>query len=146
MIVPYPGEKGCTLFKSLKKNRQRALPTNIQTRIVYTGTKLSSQIKKIKDPTPSEEQHDIICNSFCSADNCNESYIGENGRQLNERIKDYNGLGRNSHLFKNLEESGHDSVLKNDFKIIGKGYSNNTCRRKIAEALLIKKIKPSLNI
>ena len=50
MIVPYPGEKGCTLFKSLKKNWQRALPTNIQTRIVYTGTKLSSQIKKSRIP------------------------------------------------------------------------------------------------
>ena len=55
MILPYAGEKGCTLIKSLKKNLQRALQINIQTRIVYTGTKLSSQLKKIKNPTPFEE-------------------------------------------------------------------------------------------
>ena len=40
MILPYAGEKGCTLIKSLKKNLQKALPINIQTRIFYTGTKL----------------------------------------------------------------------------------------------------------
>ena len=43
-------------------------------------------------------------------------------------------------------ESRHDPVLKNDFRIIGKGYRNNTSRRKIAEALFVKKMKPSLNI
>ena len=44
MILPNAGEKGCTLIKSLKKNLQRELPVNIQTRIVYTGTQLSSQL------------------------------------------------------------------------------------------------------
>ena len=51
MTLPYAGEKGCTLIESLKKNLQRVLPVNIQTRIVYTGTKLSSQHRNIKDPT-----------------------------------------------------------------------------------------------
>ena len=52
----------------------------------------------------------------------------------------------NSCLSKHSVESGHDPVLKNDFRIIKKSYSNNTSRRKIAEALFIKKMKPSLNI
>ena len=72
MILPYAGEKGCTLIKSLKKNLQIV---NIQTRIVYTGTKLSSHLRNIKDPAPFEEQHDIGYPSFCSAENCNENYI-----------------------------------------------------------------------
>ena len=55
MILPYAGEKGGTLIKFLKKNLQRVLPTNIQTRVVYTGTKLLSQLKNVKDPTPFEE-------------------------------------------------------------------------------------------
>ena len=76
MILPYAGEKGCTLIKSLKKNLQRALPSNIQTRIVYTGATLSSQLKNISDSTPFEEQH-IVYHSSCSAENCNEKYIGE---------------------------------------------------------------------
>ena len=58
-------------------NLNRALPTNIQTRIVYTGTKLSSQLKNIKDSTPFEEQHVAVYHSFCSAEKCNENYIGE---------------------------------------------------------------------
>ena len=65
MILPYAGEKGCTLIKLLKKNLQRVLI--IQTRIVYTGTKLSSHLRNIKDLTPFEEQHNIVYHSFCSA-------------------------------------------------------------------------------
>ena len=61
-------------------------------------------------------------------------------------MKDHNGRDRNSHLFKHSVESRHDTVLKNDFRIIGKGYRNNTRRRKITEALFIKKMKPFLNI
>ena len=146
MILSYAGEKGCTLIKSLKKNLQRVLPVNIQTRTVYNGTKLSSHLRNIKDPTPFEEQHDIAYHSICSAENCNENYIGESARRLDERMKDHNGRDRDSHLFKHSVESRHDPVLKNDSRIIGKGYRNNTNRRKIAEALFIKKIKPSLNI
>ena len=122
MILAYAGEKGCTLIKSLKKNLQRVLPVNIQTRIVYTGTKLSSQLRNIKDPTPFEEQHDIVYHSFCSAKNCNENYICESARRLDQRMKDHNDRDRNSHLFKYSVESRHDPVMKNDFRIIGKGY------------------------
>ena len=131
MILPYAGEKGCTLIKSLKKNLQRVLPVNIQTRIVYTGTKLSSQLRNIKDPTTFEEQHDIVYHSFCS-ENYNENCIGKSARRLDEREKDHNGRDHNSHLFKHSVESRHDPVLKNDFRIIRKGYRNNTSRRKIA--------------
>ena len=146
MILPYAGEKRCTLIKSLKKNLERVLPVNIQARIVYTGTKLSSHLRNIKDPTPFEEQHDIVYHSFCSAENCNENYIGESARRLDKRIKDHNGRDRNSHLFKHSVESRHDPVLENDFRIIEKDYRNNTSRRKIAEALFIRKMKLSLNI
>ena len=31
----------------------------------------------MKDPTPFEEQHDIVYQSFCSTENCNENYIDE---------------------------------------------------------------------
>ena len=73
MILPYVGEKGCTLIKSLKRNLQKVLPVNIQTLIVYTGTKLSSQLRNIKDPVPLGKQHDIVYHSICNAQNCNEN-------------------------------------------------------------------------
>ena len=100
----------------------------------------------MKNPTPFEEHHDIVYHSFCSAENCNENYIGESARQLGEKVKDHNGRDRNYHLFKHSVKSRHNPVLKNDFIIIGKGYRNNIRRRKIAEALFIKKMKPSLDI
>ena len=107
---------------------------------------MSCQLKITKDPTPLERQHDIVHHSFCSDENCNENYISESAGRLDERMKDHNGRDCNSHLFKHSVESGHDPVLKCDFRIIGKGYRNNACSRKIAEALFIKKMKPSLNI
>ena len=61
-------------------------------------------------------------------------------------MKDHNGRDRTSHLFKYSVESAHDPVLKKDFRIIGKDYKNITRTRKIAEALFIKKMEPSLNI
>ena len=73
----------------------------------------------MKDSTPFEEQHDIVYHSFRSAENCNED--------------------RNFHLFKHSVESRRDPVLKNDFRIIGKGYRNNTCGRKIAEAVFLRR-------
>ena len=94
MILPYADEKGYTLIKLLKKNLQRVLPVNIQVRIVYTGSKLSSHFRSIKDPTTFEEQHDIAHLSFCCAENCNESYIGENAQRLDERMKDHDGRDR----------------------------------------------------
>ena len=146
VILPYAGEKGCTLIKSLKKNLQRAIPINIQTGIVYTRTKLSSQLKSIKDPTPFEEKYYIVYHFFCSAENCNENYISESAQWIDEKVKNHNGQYCNFHLFKHSVESRHDPVLKNDFRIIGKGYRDNTHRRKIAEVLFMKKMKPSLNI
>ena len=72
--------------------------------------------------------------------------IASVARQLNERMNDHNGRDRSSNLFQHSIESGHDSVLKNDFRIIEKDYRNNTRSRKIAEAFFIKKMKTSLNI
>ena len=42
-------------------------------------------------------------------------------------------------------ETGHRSPDINDFKIIGSSFYKNVFRRKIAEALLIKKLKPTLD-
>ena len=49
------------------------------------------------------------------------------------------------HLFKHAVKSGHEIVAVTNYSIIGKRYRNNTRKRKIAEALLIKDIKPTLN-
>ena len=147
MVFPlHAAEKYCTLIISLKNKLERALPNNIQTHIVCTGTKLASQLKNIKDPTTFEDQNDIVYCPFCSAENCSENYNGAIAWRLDERMKNHNDWERYSYLFKHSVESGHRLVLKNGFRIIGKGYRNSTCRRKKVEAIFSKKMEPSLNI
>ena len=91
MKLTYAGEKGCSIIRSLKKHLKKTLAANIKVDIIYTGTKLSSQLNDIKDPTPFEKQHDLIYHSVCNNEICNDDYIGEIARRLKERIKDHNG-------------------------------------------------------
>ena len=74
MKLPYAGEKGCSVIKSLKKHLKKTLPANL-VEDIYTGKKLSSQLNNIQDPTPFEEQHELIYHSVCSNDNCIDDNI-----------------------------------------------------------------------
>ena len=60
-------------------------------------------------------------------------------------MKDHNGRDKSSHLVKHSIESGHDPVCHGNFRILDKGY-NNTSKRKVPKADLIKKHKPFLNV
>ena len=42
--------------------------------------------------------------------------------------------------------TSHLQVDTANFEVTGSGYQNSAHRRKIAEALLVKKLKPTLNI
>ena len=72
-------------------------------------------------------------------------YLGETGRKTSERVLDHAGRDPNSHLFKNSVESGHPVLDMNNYKIIDKGYEKNATKQKIAEELLLIKMKPTLN-
>ena len=43
LTLPYAGKEGETVLKSLRSNLSQSLPENTETRITYTGTKLSSK-------------------------------------------------------------------------------------------------------
>ena len=47
-------------------------------------------------------------------------------------------------MLRHTLQSGHPSVSLNEFKILGKSFSNNRVKRKISEALLIKEYGPTL--
>ena len=87
----------------------------------------------------------MIYHSVCNNDNRRDDYIGEIALRLKERVKDHNGSDKNSYLIKHSIELGHDHVCHGNLKILDKSY-NNTFKRNVAEALLIKKHKPSLNV
>ena len=144
LVIPYNGDKGSNTIKALQKDLDRILPNNVNAKIVYTATKLGNKIF-IKDQTRFEHNHDVIYSAQCPSPQCNENYIGEVGRRVIERIKDHSGRDRNSHLVKHCIESGHEPITDKDFKIIGRGFRSNSRKRKIAEALLIKRNHPTLN-
>ena len=71
MVLPYDGEKDCTMLKSLKNDLRRTLPSNIQTEIVYNSMKLSSLLNNSKDVIAFEENHDVVYRSVCATADCN---------------------------------------------------------------------------
>ena len=80
-----------------------------------------------------------------TADNCTEDYAGETARRTVESVKHHNGRDQHFHLVKHAIENNDLPVVKGDFTILNSGYRKNTRQRKIAEALMIKVKRPSLN-
>lgn len=65
---------------------------------------------------------------------------------VNLRIIDHSGRDQKLHLIRHAVVNDHPNASFDDFKIIGSGFRNNACKRKVDEALLIKELRPILNI
>ena len=120
------------------------LPTKIRTKIGLTVSKLST-CYQVHDKTKFKHNHDTVYHGTCPETDCPENYIGETAQRILDRVKDHTGKDVHSDLFKHAVESGHEILAVTNYSIIGKWYRNNIRKRKIAEALLIKDIKPTLN-
>ena len=120
----------------------KSLPNNIETKVVYTGTKLCSNLQ-IKDKTKFDHKHDLIYCVKCPE--CQEDYIGRIGRRLYERICDHSGKDSKSHMLKHSLENNHKHVSFEDLFILLNGHTNSKVKRKTLEMLLIKELSPSLN-
>ena len=117
----------------------RNVSENIKIEVTYTGTKLGSQFN-IKDPIPKMHNHDIIYHIVCLKNNCNEDYIGECARRLNERTKDHNGRDKNSYLTL-LNRKLTYEVSEWDFQIIEKAYHHHTWRWEFFQKLYLSRTK-----
>ena len=145
LLLPYKGEKGEHLIKSMKRRISKLLPPEFKTQVTCTGKKLGTSFN-VKDQSKFDHQHDVVYYVDCPNETCRENYIGESGRRISERIKDHNGRDLKSHILRHSVESGHANVSCKYFKIIAKNFSNNSWKRKIAESLLIQEKRPTLNI
>ena len=76
----------------------------------------------------------------------NEGYVYECARRLYERVKDHNSCDHSSRLVKHAGETGHLPVDAANFEVIGSGFRNNARCGNTVEALLVKKLKPTLKI
>ena len=105
----------------MKRIISKLLRPEIKTEVASTGIKLSTCLN-VKDQSKFDNQHDVVYYAGCPNETCRESYIGESGRRILERIKDHNGRDLKSHILRHSVESGHANVSFEDFKIIAKNF------------------------
>ena len=125
-------------MKSLSNTLSNVLTNRHVTKIVYTGKNTGSFLS-IKDETKKQHQHGLIYYTECPESTCSESYIGEVASRLQERVDEHTGKDSKSHMLQHKYQSGHTAVSIDNFRIIKRGFKNHKMKRKISEALLIKK-------
>ena len=74
ITLPYKGQQGEKVLKSFKTTLRRSLPNNIETKVVYTRTKLGSNFQ-IKDKTKFNHKHDLV--SYAKCPECEKDYTGD---------------------------------------------------------------------
>ena len=129
----------------MKATIHKLLPENLNTQTVYIGRKLSTCFQ-IKDKNKFDHQHELVYHAKCPSELCDENYIGESGIRTAGRVKGHNRRGSKSHILKHSLETGHERVKSSDFSIIYKNFNGNKRKRKIAEFLFNKQLRPTLNI
>ena len=145
LMLPYQGDKGSNLLKSMKRYVSKLLPEHTKLEITFTGKKLNSCFS-IKDKTKFEHQHDLVYYVKCTEPSCRDNYVGETGRRIIERIKDHSSRDHASHMVKHNIETSHTDVNTANFKIIDIDFNNNKRKQKIRELLWIKDLRPTLNV
>jgi len=142
--LPYKGIQGEKLIKSMLTTAKQ-ISENIEIKTVYTGTKLETQFN-VKDRTDFKHQHNIVYKANCPDQTCEAMYVGETARRIDSRIDEHAGKDNKSHIYKHSSDSGHPKFSSKDFKILATKPNLSCPKRKIAEALYIKRLKPNLNI
>ena len=142
--VPYAGPKGETLLKDLNNTLQKNLPEKIKCRVVQTGTKLSRNFN-IKDKIDQKHLSDFIYRRDCKNKKCKRGdYVGETARRKVIRTAEHGGKDKDSWIFKHSTTTKHPRAKDEDFEVLATNYPDRR-RRKLAEAMFIRDLKPSLN-
>ena len=140
IILPYMGEKGDKILKSLT----RKIPDNVKPKVVYKGTKLATFFSA-KDNIKKLHCSNLIYYYKGSGGDEKDDYTGETKVRLGKRIKQHIREDKESAIFKNFQDKNIDPPTQEDFSILGKNYTNRL-KRRIAESLFLKENKSTLNI
>ena len=140
--LPYKGKMGENCLRTFKNQLKNFLPAHVHPRITFKGKKLGSCFR-VKDLIKKEHQTDLVYGFIPNLEGNNKiKYIGETNVRLGTRTDEHANSGSSA--------INRDSTILNyevsldDFIVLDKGY-NKVTDRKIAEALYIKDIKPTLN-
>ena len=129
----------------MKRYVSKLLPEHTKLEITFTGKKLNSCFS-IKDKTRFKHQHDLVYYVKCTEPSCRGNYPGETGRRITEGIIDHSGRDHASHMVKHDIETSHTDVNTANLKIFDMNFSNNKRKRKVAESLWVKYLRPTLNV
>ena len=139
LTLPYAGKKGESIAGEVVKCFKKI--DKVKARISYKAKRLISCFN-LKDEVQQKHQHNVVYEVTCP--DCDDVYIGETGRRLQERLKDHCGRDKNSHVFRHSFDNKHGEITMENVKIINKNY-NNYYKRKVSEAIFIKSKNPILN-
>ena len=78
ITLTYRRQQDEKVIKSLKTALHKSLPNNIETKVVYTGTKMDSNFKL------KTKHRSTVCYANCPE--CHEDYIGEIGDFINQIV------------------------------------------------------------
>ena len=141
LVLPYKGERGQRIIKSINTAVKKILPQNHVTQNVYKSKKLGSYFN-IKDSTKLKNQHDLTYFMQCPGVNCNETYLEETAR-LQERVLEHAGKDRKSTMVKPSMDTGHPLACMENFQVLTKGF--NHCKFKSWYLLFLSNFYFSLN-
>ena len=111
--------------------------------IVQTSTKLSNHFN-IKDKVYEKHQSNQVYYREWKNKKCDEDYIRETGRRKVVRTSDHGGKDKQSWIFKHSSSTKPPRAKDSDFKLLARNYEN-IWKRRLAEAMYIRDLKPSLN-
>lgn len=103
-----------------------------------------SQCFSSREAVPDDEKHGLVYNFVCPEDSCNASYIGYTSNRLLVRMRQHKYEPSNIQAhYVQVHKKKPNSDIFNNFKILFMDHSDYNVR--IAEALFIKSMKPSIN-
>ena len=103
LVLPYQGQKGDFVLKSMRKRLIILLADNVKKDVAFQGNQLSSFFN-IKNKTKFTHKHDFVYHTKCAEENCNDDYVDETARHYSERVLDHSGRDKKSHILKHQIE------------------------------------------
>ena len=134
LLLPSTGSEGTAIVYNLHKTLKI-----VKTCVTYTGQKLNSRFQ-ITDKINEKHKHDLIYYTKSSETSCNENYPGETGYRIIERVADYDGKHKKSHLMKHALTQNHWHFDLGNMKIIDFSFHNNKLKPKILRQFTSKNI------
>ena len=131
-------------MKSFRNVLRKALPSNVQPRIIFKGTKLGSFFR-IKDKVHIEHETHLVY-AFKPEHESRRvtKYIGETKVRYGTRTYEHLFTDKKSSVYKHKVENNLVLSPDSDFEILDKGFPK-ALDRKLAEALYVKDVDPLLN-